>query len=101
MQLMTLPQRPRAVFIGNNLLSLGALMGLQELGLSCPHDVAIVGFDDHPWAQVSNPPLTVVRQPTYAIGETAAHRVLDALNNEGSLIPSALFDCELILRQST
>ena len=98
--LMNLPERPRAVFICNNLLSLGALMGMQELGLSCPDDVAIVGFDDHPWAQVSNPPLTVLRQPTYAIGETAAHKVLNALNDDESEIPSAVFNCQLIVRDS-
>ena len=75
-------------------------MGLRELGLRCPADVAIVGFDDHPWAQVSDPPLTVVRQPTYEIGETAAHKVLKALNEDDAVIPSALFNCQLVVRQS-
>ena len=98
--LMSQQARPRAVFICNNLLSLGALMGLQDMNLRCPEDIAIVGFDDHPWAQVSNPPLTVVRQPTYRIGETAAGKVLQALNAEESNIPSAIFNCELIVRQS-
>lgn len=99
--LMSQQERPRAVFICNNLLSLGALMGLQDMNLRCPEDIAIVGFDDHPWAQVSNPPLTVVRQPTYRIGETAAGKVLQALNAEESNIPSAIFNCELIVRQSS
>ncbi len=100
-RLMTARERPRAVFICNNLLSLGALLGLQELGLACPRDVAVVGFDDHPWAQVTNPPLTVVRQPTRAIGETAARKVLSALSDGSAESSSALFDCELILRRST
>ena len=99
-KLMGQAERPRAVFICNNLLSLGALMGLQDMGLACPQDVAIVGFDDHPWAQVSNPPLTVLRQPTYAIGETAAHKVLKALNDGNVDMPSVLFNCQLIMRQS-
>ncbi|MDE2856549.1 MAG: LacI family DNA-binding transcriptional regulator [Chloroflexota bacterium] len=99
--LMTQEERPRAVFVCNNLLSLGALMGLQALGMTCPEDVAIVGFDDHPWAQVSSPPLTVVRQPTYRIGETAARKVLQALNGDQDDIPSAIFNCELVLRQSS
>jgi DNA-binding LacI/PurR family transcriptional regulator len=99
-QLMSQAERPRAVFISNNLLSLGALIGLREMEFTCPDDVAIVGFDDHPWAQVSDPPLTVVRQPTYAIGETAAHKVLKALNDGDAEILSALFDCQLVLRQS-
>lgn len=100
-QLMSLEDRPSAVFICNNLLSLGALMGLQEMGLRCPEDVAIVAFDDHPWAHVSNPPLTVVRQPTYEIGEIAAHKLLDALNNPKASIPSSIFNCELIVRASS
>ena len=100
-QLMSLKERPRAVFICNNLLSLGALIGLREMNLSCPEDVAIASFDDHPWAQVSDPPLTVVRQPTYAIGETAARKVLEALNGGGSEIPSVLFNCQLVVRQSS
>ncbi len=100
-QLMAQEPRPRAVFICNNLLSLGALMGLREMNIHCPRDVAIVGFDDHPWAQVSQPPLTVVRQPTHAIGETAAHKVLAALNDGDMEIPSALFNCQLVVRSST
>ena len=75
-------------------------MGLREMELVCPDDVALVGFDDHPWAQVSDPPLTVVRQPTYAIGETAAQKVLQALNDGDVDIGSALFDCQLVMRQS-
>ena len=99
-QLMGQAERPGAVFISNNLLSLGALMGLREMELVCPDDVALVGFDDHPWAQVSDPPLTVVRQPTYAIGETAAQKVLKALDDGDVDIGSALFDCQLVMRQS-
>ncbi|MCY3799621.1 MAG: LacI family DNA-binding transcriptional regulator [Chloroflexi bacterium] len=99
-QLMGRTGRPGAVFISNNLLSLGALMGLREMELVCPNDIAIVGFDDHPWARVSDPPLTVVRQPTYAIGETAAQKVLQALNDGDTEVQSALFDCQLVMRQS-
>ena len=99
-QLMGQAERPGAVFISNNLLSLGALMGLREMALVCPNDIAIVGFDDHPWARVSDPPLTVVRQPTYAIGETAARKVLQALNDGDGEVSSALFDCQLVMRQS-
>src|SRR3712207_1328318 len=63
-QLLTLPARPRALFVNNNLLTLGALLAIKQLGLRCPEDIALVGFDDHPWAAVADPPLTVVRQPS-------------------------------------
>ena len=100
-ELMSLRDRPSAVFICNNLLSLGALVGLQEMGIKCPEDVAIVAFDDHPWAQVSNPPLSVVRQPTYEIGDAAARKILQALDDNKPNIPSSIFNCDLIVRAST
>ena len=99
--LMQASERPSAVFICNNLLSLGALIGLQELGLRCPDDLAIVGFDDHPWAAVSRPPLTVVTQPTYAIGEIAAQKLLEAIQSPNTNIPSTVYNCELVVREST
>lgn len=99
-ELMSLENRPSAVFICNNLLSLGALMGLQEMKLKCPDEVALIAFDDHPWAQVSNPALTVVRQPTYEIGKAAAQKLLELLDNPKANIPSAIFNCELVLRDS-
>ncbi len=100
LRLMSQADRPRALFINNNLLSLGTLLALASLGLRCPEDVALVGFDDHPWAAVSNPPLTVIRQPTLTIGETAAHLLLDMLNGDETPRSKHLFNCELVIRAS-
>jgi LacI family transcriptional regulator len=98
--LLSLPQRPTALFISNNFLSLGTLLAIRELGLRCPQDVAIIGFDDHPWAQVSDPPLTVVRQPLRGLGHKAAQVLLDMI--QGEPVPEGRFilECELILRES-
>lgn len=100
MHLLTLPNRPRALFVNNNFLSLGALLALQTLGLRCPEDVALVGFDDHPWAVVSNPPLTVIRQPALAIGEAAARMLLELLTAGHISQPRLLLDCDLVIRAS-
>ena len=99
-QLLTLAERPTAVFINNNLLALGALLELQELGLRCPGDVGIVGFDDHPWAAVSAPPLTVVRQPAGQVGRAAAEMLLALIDGEQVADPRIIMDCELVARQS-
>jgi DNA-binding LacI/PurR family transcriptional regulator len=99
-QMLTLPECPTAVFISNNLLSLGALLVIRELGLRCPEDIAIVGFDDHPWAAVSDPPLTVVRQPAQQVGQAAAEMLLVLINGEQPAGPRVTLECELILRQS-
>ena len=99
-QLLTLPERPTAVFLNNNLLSLGALLAIRDLELRCPEDVAVVGFDDHPWAAVSDPPLTIVRQPAERVGQAAAEMLLALINDEKVSEPHIVLDCEVVPRQS-
>ena len=61
------PSRPAdGVFACRNILSIGAIRALSELGLS--HEVALVGFDDFPLADLIDPPLTVIRQNVREIG---------------------------------
>jgi LacI family transcriptional regulator len=100
-QILTLPERPTAVFLNNNLLSLGALLAIRELDLRCPEDISVIGFDDHPWAAVSDPPLTVVRQPAQRLGQVAAQMVLGLINGEQPAESRVLLECEVIVRQSS
>jgi DNA-binding LacI/PurR family transcriptional regulator len=99
-QLLMLPGRPTAVFCSTNQLSLEALATLKEMGLRCPEDVALVGFDDHPWAAVSDPPLTVIRQPARQLGQLAARILLDLINGQKLSETRFILDCEFVLRQS-
>ena len=100
-QLLDSPQPPRAVFINNNLLMLGGLLELREMGRRCPDDVALVGFDDHPWAAVADPPLTVVRQPAEQMGQIAAGMLLALIRHEPVLEPRVLLPCSLVIRRSS
>jgi LacI family transcriptional regulator len=99
-QLLTLPERPTAVLINNNLLSLGALLAIKDLGLRCPEEVALVGFDDHPWAAVSDPPLTVIRQPARQLGQAAAEILVVLIDGGQTPVSRVILDCEVVLRQS-
>lgn len=92
--------RPTALFIANNYLTLGTLTALRELGVQCPSDVSIVGFDDHPWASVTQPPLTVVRQPAMRIGATAGRMILDSISGVEHEPRQVVLDCELVVRRS-
>jgi LacI family transcriptional regulator len=65
-------RRPDALFVTNNLMTLGALRAVQEAGLRVPEDLLIVGFDDAPWTTLVAPRLTVVAQPTHELGRQAA-----------------------------
>src|SRR5579884_1228428 len=55
--------RPTAVIAGNNLMTLGALEAIHSARRIIPDDIALIGFDDMPWAVSLNPPLTAVAQP--------------------------------------
>lgn len=83
-ELLDLEARPTALFVGNNLMAVGAIEAIHRRGLKIPKDVAIIGFDDLPWADVLDPPLTVVRQPAYEVGRTAAELLLKRLDSPNS-----------------
>jgi DNA-binding LacI/PurR family transcriptional regulator len=101
LQLLSQANRPSALFINNNLLTLGALKAIQQLGLRCPQDIGIVGFDDFPWAEVTCPPLSVVRQPAREVGQKAAEILLHLINDEPVDKPRVVLDCELVVRSSS
>ena len=96
--LTLLEQHPEltALFIENNMMSLGTLMAVHDLSLRVPDDVAIVGFDDLPWSVLLNPPLTVVAQSTVEIGNRAAALLLERI--EQPALPSRIEVLETTLR---
>jgi LacI family transcriptional regulator, xylobiose transport system transcriptional regulator len=75
--LLRTPDRPTAIFTGNDLQALGLYEAARELGLRIPRDLSVVGFDDLPLARWISPPLTTVRQPLTEMAEAAARLVLD------------------------
>ncbi|WBP84702.1 LacI family DNA-binding transcriptional regulator [Kitasatospora cathayae] len=77
LELLRLPDRPTAVFAGNDLQALGLYEAARELGLRIPEDLSVVGFDDLPLARWVGPPLTTVRQPLTEMAETATRLVID------------------------
>lgn len=100
-QILSVADRPTAVFINNNLLALGALLEMREMGVRCPEDMAVAGFDDHPWAAVADPPLTVVRQPAHELGRTAASILLSLIRREPAPETQVTLKCDLVVRQSS
>lgn len=79
-ELLALPKPIDAVFVANNLMTLGALEAIAEAGLSVPTDIAVVGFDDMSWAPLLRPSLTTVAQPTYDLGAETARMLLGRIN---------------------
>lgn len=83
-QVLNSPDRPTAIFAGNNFITLGAMKAVQEAGLSIPEEMALVGFDDLPPFMVTFPFLTVVAQPAYEMGQQATRLLLSRLMDERS-----------------
>lgn len=98
--LMALRRRPTAVFVANNLMTLGALRALHEAGIRIPEEVALVGFDDMPWATSLNPPLTAVSQPSQEIGSAAADLLLDRLAQPERAVRHLILRTRLVVRAS-
>lgn len=99
--LYRLAEPPDALFVANNLMTVGALRALRDLGLRVPEDCMVVGFDDAPWAALVHPPLTVVSQPAYEIGKIAAELLFEARENPRREPREVLLQPELIVRESS
>jgi LacI family transcriptional regulator len=92
--------RPTAIFVTSGLMIIGALQAIAQLGLRCPQDLALVGFDDFAWASVMHPRLTTVCQPTYEIGQKAAQLLFDRLEKRDADPQIIRLQPRLIIRDS-
>jgi LacI family transcriptional regulator len=95
--------RPTAVFACNNMMSLGLLKSLAELGLRCPEDIAIVMFDDFPMAESFRPRMTAVAQPAYSIGYRGAELLIERIEKTQA-VPTPVrirLSTELLIRESS
>jgi LacI family transcriptional regulator, galactose operon repressor len=94
-------ERPTAVFAANNVLAEQAWRVLRRRGASIPDDVSLVAFDDVPWMEMVQPPLTAVRQPAFEMGRRAALLLLRRLHDGSAGRTVEILQPELVVRGST
>jgi len=99
--LLDLADRPDAVFVANDLMTVGALRAIDGAGLAIPRDMAVVGFDDTPWAPLVRPPLTTVAQPTYDVGGEAARLLLSRIQGYRGAVREVLLEPTMRVRASS
>ena len=75
-KLLSLSNPPTALFVSNETMAMGAMLALTENKIPIPEEMSIIGFGDPDWAPITNPPLSTVRQPTYAMGTIACENLL-------------------------
>ncbi|MFH0797591.1 MAG: LacI family DNA-binding transcriptional regulator [Candidatus Omnitrophota bacterium] len=90
-----------AIFTNDD-MALGVIKAAREKGVNIPRDLSIVGFDDSPFAEYTDPPLTTVRVDKLAIGRIGAETLISMIRQEGeSRVRHIIFPSELVIRNST
>ncbi len=99
-RLLSMTPRPMAIFAASDNIAIGALSAVRDLGLRCPDDVSIVGFDDLEFAELTQPSLTTVFQPGYQIGSLACQLLLDRVRGAVHPPEKKILKTELRVRDS-
>lgn len=91
-----------AIFCFNDTAAIGAIRAIEDVGLNCPRDISVIGFDDISTAEYHNPRLTTVRQPLNKMGTTAAQILVKRIQSPEDPYPDFVwFEPELVVREST
>jgi LacI family transcriptional regulator len=98
--LMEQEHPPDAIVCANDELAAGAILGLSELDLHVPSDIALVGFDDRRFAAHLPVPLTTIALPLLEMGVQAAQKLFGALNGEPVHNEQIRIPCRLVVRES-
>jgi LacI family transcriptional regulator len=99
-RLFALPLPPTAIFVGDGAVTLWVVERLQALGIRCPEDVSVIGFDDVGWARVVRPRLTVVAQPLAELGELSATSLIGRVRGDTSRAQHHVLATRLVERDS-
>jgi len=102
-QLMSLPNRPEAVFSTNDRITTSCIPILKKLGYRIPEDVALAGFTNSDVAESFSPPLTVVRQPAFMMGQLATEMLIKTIESKKPIYEyqTQQVETELIIRESS
>lgn len=99
-KLLYMPERVTAVFGFNDTVAISVYKAAEDLGLSVPEDISVVGFDDSKIASYVSPTLTTVSQPSYEKGYGAAQVLLDIVENGNVTKPLPALSCYMVFRKS-
>lgn len=99
-QFLDLNHPPTAVFAANDEMAFGAINAISSKGLSVPHDISVVGFDDIKFSSIFKPALTTISQPAFEMGTMAMKLLIKLMNKEEIERHQYLMEDQLIIRDS-
>jgi len=90
-----------AIAAANDMLAVGCYEAFDELGLRCPEDISVIGFNDMPFIDRLRPPLSTVRFPHYQLGTEAAKLLIERIEGGDGPVKILFLAPELVARGST
>jgi len=98
-KMLNLTSPPQAILAGNDFVLIELLKYIRKNCISIPNDVALIGIDDVSFANLYNPPITTIRQPTFEMGKLAAEILLDKINDSEKTINNKIYRLKPELRK--
>ncbi|WEK38234.1 MAG: LacI family DNA-binding transcriptional regulator [Candidatus Pseudobacter hemicellulosilyticus] len=100
--LLNLPDPPEAIFASSDKLTTGCLKVLKAKGIRIPEEISVVGFSNTDIADLIGPPLTVVRQPAFEMGQISTELLLQLIESKRPVteFQTKVLEPELFIRQS-
>ena len=90
-----------ALFCANDVLAIGFMRAAAEKGIKIPEDISVIGCDNIKFAKYHTPSLTTLRIPKYDMGRKSVAKLIETIENKASVHTSDMFECELIIRESS
>ncbi|SCY89544.1 LacI family DNA-binding transcriptional regulator [Alkaliphilus peptidifermentans] len=100
-KLLSLSDRPTAIFVANDEMAIGAMRAALELNVKIPDELAIVGFDNIDMSEKFYPALTTVAQPMYEMGAIGMRVLTKILNEEAIETHKIVLNYSLLERESS
>lgn len=97
--LLSLKQKPDAIFAVNDPIAIGTLLELKERNIKVPEEIGVVGFSESPIGKILG--LTSVAQPTFEIGRASARMLLNKIQQPSMLAETQILDGQLNIRGSS
>ncbi len=92
---------PTAIFCATDDMAMACIHEIKSSGLRVPDDISVVGFDDIPYAEIFDPPITTISQPAEEIGEKTMYRMCKVIDGEDISLEPEIIPHKLIIRRST
>ena len=92
---------PDALLASNGLLLMGAVQALQAAGRRSPGQIGLAGFDNNDWTSLPSVDVTVIAQPTYDIGRSAAELMLQRIDDPSRPARKVVLEGQLVIRGSS